>query len=102
MLFLIILDALFGDVCFRFICLYMCTLLLTVSVFYHLCGVDVFHHDTDSLTFSVSGHLWVDAIDAHVTFQSVKPSHGSCSRHRHTQCASCYVGLFPWHYMPIP
>ena len=47
--------------------------LLTVTVFYHLGGVDVFHHD--SPVFSVSGHLWVDAIDAHVTFQSVKPSH---------------------------
>ena len=46
---------------------------LTVSVFYHLGGVDVFHHDSPA--FSVSGHLWVDAIEAHVTFQSVKPSH---------------------------
>ena len=79
--------------------------LLTVSVFYHLGGVDVFHHDSPA--FSVSGHLWVDAIDAHVTFQSLKPSHiwtssGSGSHHRHAQCASCYVGLFPSHHMPIP
>ena len=48
--------------------------------------------------FSVGGHLWVDAIDAHVTIQSAKPSNlwtssGSCSRHLHTECASCYVGL---------
>ena len=40
--------------------------LLTFSVFYHLGGVDVSHHDSPA--FSVSGHLWVDAIDAHVTF----------------------------------
>ena len=71
--------------------------LLTVSVFYHLGGVDVFHHDSPA--FSLSGHLWVDAIDAHVTFQSVKPSHlwtspGSCSRHRHT----LNVLLFMWVY----
>ena len=32
-----------------------------------------FHHDSPA--FSVSGHLWVDAIDAHVTFQFVKPSY---------------------------
>ena len=75
------------------------------SVFYHLGGVDVFHHDSPA--FSVSDHLWVDAIDAHVTFQSVKPSHlwmssGSGSHHRHAQRASCYVGLFPSHHMPIP
>ena len=49
------------------------TFLLTFSVFYHLGGVDAFHHGSPAL--SVSGHLWVDAIDAHVTFQSVKPSH---------------------------
>ena len=60
----------------------------------HLGGVDVFHHDSPAL--SVSGHLWVDAIDAHVTFQSVKPSHlwtfsGPGSHHRHAQRASCYV-----------
>ena len=62
-------------------------MLLTVSVFYHLGGVNVFHHDIPA--FSVSGHLWVDAIDAHVTLQSVQSSHlwtssGSCSRHLHT------------------
>ena len=49
----------------------------------------------------------VDAIDAHVTFQSVKPSHlwtssGSGSRHLRTECASCYVGLLPSHHVPIP
>ena len=75
------------------------------SVFYHLGGVDAFHHDSPA--FSVSSHLWVDAKDAHAPFQSVKPSHvwtssGSCSRHRHTQRASCYVGVFPSHHMPIP
>ena len=48
----------------------------------------LFHHDSQSSAFSVSGHLWprVDAIDAHATFQPVKPSHlwtssGSGSRH---------------------
>ena len=61
----------------------------------------VFHHDTTA--FSVSGHIWVDAINAHVTFQSVKPSHlwtssESGSHHRHAQRASCYVGLFPSHH----
>ena len=33
----------------------------------------MFHHDSPA--FSVSGHLWVDAIAAHVTFQPVKPSY---------------------------
>ena len=61
--------------------------LLTVFVFYHLGGVDIFHHDSPA--FSVSGHLWVDYVDAHVTFQSVEQSHlrrssGSFSRHLHT------------------
>ena len=42
---------------------------LIASVFYHLGGVDVFHHDSPA--FCVSGHLWVDAIDAHVTVQPV-------------------------------
>ena len=37
-----------------------CRPLLTVSVFYHLGGVDVFHNDSPA--FSVSGHLWVNAI----------------------------------------
>ena len=76
------------------------TFLLTFSVFYHLGGVNVFHHDSPA--FSVSGHLWVDAIDAHVTCQSVKPSHlwtssGSGSHHHYAQRASCYVGLFAPH-----
>ena len=68
-------------------------------------GVDVFHHDRPA--FSVSGHLWVDAIDAHVTLlQSVKPFHlltssWSCSHHRHTQWASCCVGLRPSQHMTI-
>ena len=56
---------------------------MSSSVFYHLGGVGVFLHDSPAL--SVSGHLWVDAMDAHVTLQLVKPSHlwtspGSCSR----------------------
>ena len=52
--------------------------LLTVSVFYHLGLINVFHHDSPA--FSVSGHLWIDAMNAHVTFQSVKPSHFSFER----------------------
>ena len=45
-----------------FIPLYLFTVTLTnSSVFYHLGGVDVFHHDSPA--FSVTGHLWVDAID---------------------------------------
>ena len=60
--------------------------LQTVSVFYHLGGFEVFRHDRPSS--SVSDRLWVDAIDAHVTLQSVKPSHlwtssGSFSCHPH-------------------
>ena len=56
------------------------------SSYFYLVAVPVFHHDRAA--FSVSGHLWVDAIDAHVTLESVKPSHlstssGSSSRHLH-------------------
>ena len=64
--------------------------LLTVSVFYHIGGVDVFHHDRPAFSItSISGHIWVDTIDTHVTLKSGKPSHlwtssGSCSRHVHT------------------
>ena len=41
----------------------------TVAVFHHLGGDEVFHHDRPA--FSVSGHLWVDAIYVHVPLRSV-------------------------------
>ena len=47
--------------------------LVTVSIFYHLGGVNVFHHER--LAFSVSGHLWVNVIDEHVSRQSGYPFH---------------------------
>ena len=73
-----------------------------VSVFCHLGGVGVFHHDIPA--FSVSDRLcWFDAIDAHVNIQSVKPCISSLDVIWVLfQSPSCYVGLLPSHHMPIP
>ena len=50
-------------------CGHVTTVSPTVSVFYHLGGVDICHHDRPA--FSVSGHLWVNVVDGQVNPQSV-------------------------------
>ena len=75
-------------------------------VFYHLGVVDVFHHDRPA--FSVSGHLWVDAIYMRMSLFS-RASHLIFGHPLGRFFASCsnlmcflYVHLLPSHHMPIP